>query len=41
MTFAQDQIRDEYHSEEHSPASVVFVSIVMIASAFGLLTALL
>ncbi len=39
MTFPQDQIRDEYHPEEHSIVSIVLVSTIMIASALGILVA--
>ena len=39
MTFPQDQIRDDYHPEEHSPVSIVLVSAIMIAAALGAMIA--
>ncbi len=39
MTFPHDQIREEFHPEEHSPISIAIVSVVMIAIALALLIA--
>ncbi len=41
MTFPQDQIREDIRAEEHSFASIAFVSTIMIAAAmFSLIWAL-
>lgn len=38
MTFPEDHVRGVERIEDHSPASIVFVSLAMIAAALASLT---